>query len=566
MENNSINHNYKVEIEILSPLHIGAGSEKEWVKGLDFIQENGKVIKLNTRKMYEVFSGDIHKLSSFLVNKDEKGLKTLIGNKLNALTEQNFKIYATSTNDIKAFIKTGVNNKPFIPGSSLKGAIRSILLNHFLNGQKPKNFNEQNYFGSSTDGDEFMRFVKISDAQFDKTELVNTKIFNLYKEGDNWLGGWKHRGGNKGETNSEFKPTGFNTIYEIIYPNEKSQVFTISLSEKQIDIYNNNNDKKISKEKKEILQEQNKIPKNLFKITNEYTKKYIDKEIAFFKKYSNEQTDKIIENLDKIKNSIPDDNSACVLRMSAGSGFHSVTGDWQHNSHEINGVSIKQGQLNGKKSAKSRKIAVSGVNYTPMGFVKLRVITEAEIAEKEQQEEERRKIEQEKAEQRHKEIEEQQKLTQQFNNLTKEAEELDKNADLSSKIENCKVEIEKIEEQKRIDEEIRKNEELLKQKILEEQKRHEANKKQLEELLNKGLFVLEDITEFIKGKNIIKKYKQNSDIDNKQYGFIKSFIKRCIENEGDKGWKSIKRDNWKEVCYWVNKETAQQWFDEFLKK
>ena len=120
----SINNNYTLQIEVLSPLHIGAGSEKDWVKGLDFIYDNKKLIKLNTRKMYEVLSNDISKLSNYLVKKDEAGVKKLIGNKLSQITEQDFKFNTYSSNDIKAFIKTGLENKPFIPGSSLKGAIQ----------------------------------------------------------------------------------------------------------------------------------------------------------------------------------------------------------------------------------------------------------------------------------------------------------------------------------------------------------------------------------------------------------------------------------------------------------
>ena len=593
--NNSINNNYNLEIEVLSPLHVGAGSEKDWVEGLDFIYDKGKLVKLNTRKMYEVLRNDISKLSNYLAKKDENGLKSLIAGKIDEITEQKFDINIKSTNDIKAFIKTGLENKPYIPGSSLKGAIRSILLNHFLNGDKPtyKKF-EKDYFGSSTAGDEFMRFVKISDAHFEKTELVNTKIFNLYKEENNWKGGWKHSGGKFGKTNSKFEPKGFNTIYEIIDKWQKSKIFTISLSEKQVVNFNNNGTKKISNSKKEILQEQNRIPKKLFSIINQYTKNYIDKEIAFFTKYSNNNTQNIIDNLEEIKNSIPDDNSTCVLRMSAGSGFHSVTGDWQFNEHYIDEIEVFKGRSRGKyqhkKSAKSRKIAVSGGNYMPMGFVKLRVLTEDEIKQKEQQEAEQRKIELQKAEQKRIEREKQEKLKQQFDNLIteadnlfaekqyekaiekyKEAQEIDKEADLTMYFQKCENTIEKQKEEQEQDRKRIENEEFLKQKKEQELKRQEENKRKKEQerkkLLEEGLTIPDDLRDFNKGKKIIEdfyKAKNEQQIEGANLQTLKKFIENCIKKT-NKRWKKAGDKDWKLVEKWVGKETAQQWFNEIIR-
>lgn len=605
--NNSINHNYKIEAEVLSPLHIGAGSEKDWVKGLDFISDKGKLVKLNTRKMYEVFSNDIHKISNYFAKnkKADNELVKILGNKLDLVKEQefDFNFDSKNSNDIKSFIKTGLNNKPYIPGSSLKGAIRSILVKHFLNGDKPtyKKF-EKDYFGSPSDGDEFMRFVKISDAHFEKTNLINTKIFNLKSNKDNdFYGTWK--------------PDYFNTVYEIIEQKRKSHIFTILLSKSQLKNFNSNAfynkelkkaDKifdernkrnkiksiktlqKLVNEKEKILSENLNL---LFKIINQYTKEYIKREIDFFRKYSNNETQNIIDNLEGIKNLIPDDNSACVLRMSAGSGFHSVTGDWQHNSHDINGVFKRQGQLNDKKSAKSRKIAVSGENYLPMGFVKLSILTDEEIKQREQQEAERRNIELQKAEQRRIEREKQQQKQKQFNNLTTEADDLfknkeykkaiekyneaqefDKNADLSSKIENCLTEIEKLEEQKRKDEERRKNEEFLKQKEAEELKRQQENKRkkelEKEKLLEDGLNLHKDLNDFNKGKEIVKEFykaKNEQQIEGRNLQILKVFIENCIA-KSNKRWKKTGDKDWKLVEKWVGKEIAQQWFNEIIGK
>jgi tetratricopeptide (TPR) repeat protein len=121
-------------------------------------------------------------------------------------------------------------------------------------------------------------------------------------------------------------------------------------------------------------------------LINQHTANYIDKEISFFEQYSNNETPRIIDELIKIKGLLMQSkDDFCVLRMSAGSGFHSITGDWQFDSHEINGVDTRRkpfrGTFNGKPSAKSRKIAIDGNKFYPMGFVMLSLASDEEYNE-----------------------------------------------------------------------------------------------------------------------------------------------------------------------------------------
>jgi hypothetical protein len=245
-----------------------------------------------------------------------------------------------------------------------------------------------------------MRFIKFSDAEFEETALVNTKIFNLHRAGDNFEGGWKH---SASQTNEDFRPIGFNTLYECILPNKKS-VCSVMLSDsdlfnEKIERYRDNKQKFLD-------------IKKLFTIINKHTTEYIDKEIAFFKAYSTNKTDRIIESLNKIRDQILADNSICILKMSAGSGFHSITGDWQYEDYENTGQ-WEIGDRNpthhdGAPKYKSRKIACQTNNtFSLMGFVKLRIMTDEEVSQYEQdlaykkaeKEAERRKI----AEERQKE-------------------------------------------------------------------------------------------------------------------------------------------------------------------
>jgi len=389
---NTINNKHHIEITVLSPLAIGAGAEKDWVKGIDFIEKDGELYLLNLKKLVDNGIDPAH-LINYFTNKDSAGLLRKIEGKLKFVSDRVMMLPAKSENEIKSFIKNELSGNPIIPGSSLKGAVRSVILEYLLNGNKPRHLSEKEYFGNSKDGDDLMRFIKFSDSEFGETALVNTKIFNLHRVDDNWEGGWKHSGNH---TNANFQPGGFNTLYECILPNQKS-VCSVMLSDS--DLFN---------EKIERYREyKHKLLdiKKLFTIINKHTTEYIDKEIDFFKVYPTNKTDRIVESLNSIKSQVPADNSICILKMSAGSGFHSITGDWQLEDYKNTGQ-WETGDRNrthhaGAPKYKSRKIACqTNDTFSLMGFVKLRVMTDEEVSQYEQdlthrkaeQEEERRKI------------------------------------------------------------------------------------------------------------------------------------------------------------------------------
>jgi CRISPR type III-A-associated RAMP protein Csm5 len=391
----TLNKKYELQIEVLTPLHVGAGAEKDWVQGSDFIVDNNKVKILNLKKVSQFVN--ISDLTNALLNKDSKTLKSKLAGDIDKCVEKTFDGNYFGTNDIKTFIKNGLTNKPIVPGSSVKGAIRSVIAKHLLDGSKV--LNEQSLFGKASDGDEFMRFIKISDAEFEQTNLVNTKIFNLLSVTE---GGWKH---DRKNTIKTFNKEGFNSFYEVIEPSQKTTM-SIALAEKTFknfgfdELYKNQKDKVANDFKLTDIEKQKQLknigllaksitPKSniinseinlLFKIINTHTKSYLEKEKAFFTKYSTDKTDKIIESIESLSKQIPKNGEYCILKMAAGSGFHCITGDWQFETFEINNIrpngNSSRGQFNKNDSAKSRKIAIHGDKFELMGFVKLTTISE----------------------------------------------------------------------------------------------------------------------------------------------------------------------------------------------
>jgi hypothetical protein len=260
-----------------------------------------------------------------------------------------------------------------VAGSSIKGSIRSALFN-YLRTYEQKN---EEVFGTMKDGTDFMRFVRIGDVEMPSTVLVNTKLFNLRKEDTEWLGGWKQF---MNKTTGNYNPVGFNTLYECVAPGNKG-LGNITLAANAFSLLEKYGLGKTpyASKKSTLLNE----PINrLFQVINDVTKEYLQKERAFFLKYDAERSDEVISNIDTLLSMIPTDGSSCLLKMSAGVGFHSITGDWRFDDYDTD--LWKEGKNVGKKKYKSRKIAEYNHRLQLMGFVRLHALSQEEASDREQ--------------------------------------------------------------------------------------------------------------------------------------------------------------------------------------
>jgi hypothetical protein len=364
-----INKNYNIEIEIISPLNVGAGAEKNWVRGIDFIYDRQKkeVYKLNLKKLSNVLAPDI--LSNAFLQPNEMHLRKMIISSdasLEDVADQIFYLPFNPSQEIKTHIKDGKTDKPFIPGSSIKGAIRSILFSHLKNNYQK--YNEE-VFGSIKDGSDFMRFIRIGDAFFDETQLMQTKIFNLHQENSTggWEGGWKHAF--RGETDNRFRESGFVTTYEVLETLEKSTL-RLGFSDKLFHKIPSSGNGKKSKIMDDGIE-------HLFSIINKHTRSYLEKEKEFFNEYPAENSEIIEAKIDYLLNLLNRFPEACLFKMAAGSGFHAITGDWRFNDH-ITTIQYpdKPNTRFGKPIRyKSRKISFAKADeewdFIPMGFVML---------------------------------------------------------------------------------------------------------------------------------------------------------------------------------------------------
>jgi len=190
-----------MKIKTLTPVHISSGNK---LTGLDFAVENGRVIVLDTPKLFKALEEkgcDLLKAVEDLGTR-KISLKDLVRDfdlKLEDFKRYEAKLVGNVGSEISEQIKT--NEMPYIPGSSIKGAIRTAILwyavkndkslldfaiNHLkklVRGQVTSNVLkhaddklEKKVFGENPRED-FMRVVRVTDsAEFNSLRVYEIKI------------------------------------------------------------------------------------------------------------------------------------------------------------------------------------------------------------------------------------------------------------------------------------------------------------------------------------------------------------------------------------------------------
>jgi len=361
--------NYPAKVRILTPTHVGAGSHKNWQEGIDFFYKNGFVYIVDSRKLYKILDETPargHKTAldvytGYLANRKFGRIEDLI-REIDIDFEEIARFKFENSNpdsEIQALIRTG-KGVPILPGSSIKGAIRSAVFNHLMREKRinPRGVDkekvkkiEKDLLGSFAN--DIMRFIRVYDAEIPQTEISLISLFNLYNNG-----GWE----------SDYKKGGLCTV-ESFVPNSTGN-FRIDIAVGLLNLIEQGNKREaLPPNMQQIWHGANPI-KFLFKIINEHTRRHLNKEIKFFQQYNQvEDSDLIIEKLEEIQ-ALTQNEETAILRMSYGSGFHGITGDWQFNDHTSTIDNPRTGKR-GPIRYKSRRIADNRDLFACMGFVEL---------------------------------------------------------------------------------------------------------------------------------------------------------------------------------------------------
>ena len=303
----------KVNLHILSPVHIGCDDYYEPM-GFKVDEKRKKLIEFDPIEFFTNLNesdrkdfakicekgtiSSIIEIYKFISHREAKGREVEIPSKFLNHFKQVLSLPLNDERKVEkelnnfAIAKTAYNpqtHQPYIPGSSLKGSLRTAYLNylanelkHRLDVEKPKEL-EEKLLGGSFEKDPF-RFIKISD--FRPLQQVETKIFYAI---------------NKKKVQSKFDARG---PYQMVETIKQGTVFegTINIEKPQMTV--------------------NEIKKdNLFKAANDFYKKILSDEEKVLKNIQiNFSLDQKLNNFkDKIG------KTAFFIRIGRHSGAEAVT-------------------------------------------------------------------------------------------------------------------------------------------------------------------------------------------------------------------------------------------------
>jgi len=383
------------KIQILTPVHIGVEKESQLVNGVDYIQKDGKSWLVNWNKIFE--NEDLAaELSRLLLQRNTSEIEKIL---LSSENQKYLKPAGVSfIGRVFPHIKNSLTKKPIIPGSSIKGAIRSVLLHYLLKeSAKLNEYRQAVANGMSNDGTmvkdifgpigekNIMRFIQMGDMEFEGTDFIFSKIYSLRKEYGQIKSGWKHyrNGSNrffKVRVNGKLKNKFVNT-YEVISRGEKT-ILPIKIEKnKFLWVQRQLNEKNKFKDfQNDFFDHMDDDYNVLFSILNKYCLQYANRELEYYDKYKGAQyQNHLISTWKYIKKetekAIENKNKYAILRLAMGNGFHGITGDWMHDDHLIDYVG-RTSKRNKIKTAKTRKWAFEekgqdDIEFYPFGFVKI---------------------------------------------------------------------------------------------------------------------------------------------------------------------------------------------------
>jgi len=365
----------KVKVTALTPIHIGSG---------DFLYENNDFRKakdsegcpvigiLDTRKLLGII-GESRISQWVALIENRKSLDTLIGSRpIEKYTSRLIDDYCEDlrTDTLKEHIHDGLG-RPYIPGSSIKGAIRTAVLateaakleasaiNVGYNPRKPSaSAMEKHLFGKDPNSDVF-RFLQVGDALFGKNHTCAITMVNLNeRERQDW---WD---------------TSKKQTIEALAPEDES-TFEIRL---KTDAYQKSSNSNAVGRMPDCM---SSLPA-LLRAINAHTKSLLDSEINKWKaKARTLDDDHAVQSYIDSCNEILDnanhqtDGKSCVLRIGHGSGWRFITGAWSERYGDFDAIVNASRPNNNRYSnydfPKSRRVSKE---YYLLGFASLTLLNE----------------------------------------------------------------------------------------------------------------------------------------------------------------------------------------------
>lgn len=362
-----------IQLQTLTPVHIGSGTELQGNSEYLYFQKEGKVAVIDPEKVLGILGEE--NLSQWIAAIEESDRKpdafsTLLHSRKNALQAADvaLRIIACKTSTgkpIREQIRSG-NGMYLMPGSSLKGSIRTavwgeLILDNTKLAKEKRNLGitdqrgnirwsdqplSKTFFGSDPNHDIF-RLLQVGDAAFSATEVFQTDVLNKY--GNNWR--------IKQELTQfvEAIPAGVSATAQLN--------FNDLLKKRSKDTFDRNAAKLELNE--------------LFPLINQHTQRLLEDEINYWNDDADnpEALGDYVEEMDRVLAISQSCNDReCVLRLGWGSGFRSMTGDWHgamtEEDYERLVKSLRPRHPEDLVFPKTTRFIKGGM---PLGFVKVRM-------------------------------------------------------------------------------------------------------------------------------------------------------------------------------------------------
>ena len=376
----------KVKVQTLTPIHIGSG---EFLKNnSDFVEykvgEDSYLSIIDPKKILDLIG--MERINDWVNLIERKGDTKDFVAKLGRNAHPRSYALRTITNfasvrrddTLKECLHDGMG-KPYIPGSSIKGAIRTAVVATLaaqmnaleslvvVRRNEKKNVTakqvEAKMFGGDPNSDVF-RFVKIGDAYFEKGSELSTRIINLnIREKNDLVDTSKPQLveaiGVDFETECQMKID--QAYYDWVkkhWPIDNAKVKPLG-----------------------ILDSQMKSLESLFSLVNAHTRRLVEEEVDYWKavrKSGLSGADNYIGNMQQIMEDIEacQEGKECVLRLGHASGWRFITGAWTEGldnfkSEIVSASRPKNFNYQQYDFPKSRRLDEDG---DILGFIKLTMV------------------------------------------------------------------------------------------------------------------------------------------------------------------------------------------------
>lgn len=380
---------HRIHLQTLTPVHVGSGTDYQGNFEYLIFSDERQIAVIDEAKVLQLIGRENLDRWVAIIDKGENLLNYLRRLKPDLRPEDVARHiinipdgvnFPRPENALKGFIRTG--SQPYLPGSSLKGSVRTAVLTNLIKSDQRRFVSEeknlkdrfgkrlndnaltQHYLSPDTKrrgeapNRDILRLLRISDCTFDtRTICTTSRILNLeYK-------GWKEK--SRERSYWECLPASANAQGTLQIPEDLRKQIV-----KERYMYQNMGDLKNAQ--------------TLFQRINAHTKHLLNEEIAFWDEEASlgdisvmgEELQQHIRDLHaKVADCGPDE---CILRLGAGSGWTFMTGAWAKDKKLINDDlweqirrSIQRKSYTDAPAPKTRKLAHES---KPFGFVKISLL------------------------------------------------------------------------------------------------------------------------------------------------------------------------------------------------